>query len=279
MRLSQVLAAAAVFVSTPLLAQSVDQPLPDPNDQSDTYTIGGGAGYVPDYEGSDDYTVIPAAFARGRISGFSFFTRATYLYVDLVRRGDSGADFDLGPIAGARLNRRKDVDDDVIDRLPSLDAAIELGGFAGVSFHGLTNPYDTLSFRLDVVKDVGSAHGSTVITPTIDFGTPLSRTLYVGASASMEWAGGGYADYYYSISPADALASGLPVYNADGGLKHWRVGLLANQSLTGDLTGGLSLFGTGGYTRLTGDFKDSPIVSLRGDADQWFAAAGLAYTF
>jgi len=279
MRLSQVLAAAAAFVSTPLLAQSVDQPLPDPNDQSDTYTIGGGAGYVPDYEGSDDYTVIPAAFARGRISGFRFFTRATYLYVDLVRRGDSGADFDLGPIAGARLNRRKDVDDDVIDRLPSLDAAIELGGFAGVSFHGLTNPYDTLSFRLDVVKDVGSAHGSTVITPTIDFGTPLSRTLYVGASASMEWAGSGYADYYYSISPADALASGLPVYNADGGLKHWRVGLLANQSLTGDLTGGLSLFGTGGYTRLTGDFKDSPIVSLRGDADQWFAAAGLAYTF
>ena len=95
----------------------------------------------------------------------------------------------------------------------------------------------------------------------------------------MEWAGGGYADYYYSISPADALASGLPVYDGDGGLKHWRVGLLANQSLTGDLTGGLSLFGTGGYTRLTGDFKDSPIVSLRGDADQWFAAAGLAYTF
>jgi outer membrane protein len=157
MRFFQILAAAAVFVSTPLVAQSTE-PLPDPNDQSDTYTIGGGAGFVPDYEGSNDYTFIPAAFARGRVSGFSFFTRATWLYVDVIRRGDSGVDFDLGPIAGARLNRRKNVDDDVIDRLPSLDMAIEVGGFAGASFHGLTNPYDTLSFRLDVVKDVGSAH-------------------------------------------------------------------------------------------------------------------------
>ena len=279
MRFSHAIAATAAVLSTPALAQSSDPALPDPNDQSDTYTIGGGFGYAPDYEGSDDYQVIPAAFARGRVSGFSFFTRGTYLYVDLLRRGESKVDFDLGPIAGVRLNRRKSVDDPFVDALPSLDAAIELGGFAGVSFNGLTNPYDSLSFRLDVVKDVGGAHESTVITPTVDFGTPLSSKLYVGASFSMEWAGGGYADYYYSISPADSLASTLPVYDADGGLKSWRVGLIANHSITGDLTGGLSIFGTGGYTRLTGDFKDSPFVSMRGDADQWLGALGLAYTF
>jgi outer membrane scaffolding protein for murein synthesis (MipA/OmpV family) len=274
-----VAAAVAAFLSTPAFAQSADQPLPDPNDQSDTFTLGGGVGYVPDYEGSDDYQIIPAAFARGRVSGFRFFTRASYLYVDVIRQGGGKADFDLGPIAGVRLNRRKNVDDPVVDLLPELDAAIEIGGFAGVTFYGLTNPYDALSFRLDVVKDVGSAHESTLITPTVDFGTPLSRKLYVGASFSMEWAGGGYADYYYSITPADSLASGLPVFDADGGLKNWRLGVIANHSLTGDLTGGLSIFGTGGYTRLTGDFKDSPIVSLRGDADQWFGALGLAYTW
>jgi outer membrane scaffolding protein for murein synthesis (MipA/OmpV family) len=279
MRLSHFIAAAAALLSAPALAQANDEQLPDPGDQSDTVTIGGGVGFVPDYEGSDDYQVIPAAFARGRVSGFRFFTRATYLYVDVVRQGGREIDLDLGPIAGVRLNRRKNVDDPVVDRLPELDSAIEVGGFAGVTFHGLTNPYDALSFRLDVVKDVGSAHESTIITPTVDFGTPLSRKLYVGASFSMEWAGDGYANYYFSVSPTDALASGLPVYDADGGLKHWRVGLIANHSITGDLLHGLSIFGTGGYTRLTGDFKDSPIVSLRGDSDQWFAAAGLAYTF
>ncbi len=271
--------AATLFVAAPAFAQTRTAELPDPNDQSDTFTIGAGAAYIPDYEGSDDYRIVPAAAIRGRVSGISFYTRATYLYVDFVPRGDGALEFDVGPIAGVRLNRTGKIKDDAVDALPELDTAIELGGFAGFTYHGLTNPYDALSFRVDVVKDVGGAHESTLITPTIDFGTPLSKQLYVGATLSAEWAGNGYADYYYSIDPAGSLASGLPVYEADGGFKSWRLGLLANQSLTGDLTRGLSLFATGGYTKLSGDFADSPIVDDRGSSSQWFGAIGLAYTF
>jgi len=275
-----VLAAAALSAfAAPAYAQSGDAALPDPNDQSDTFTIGAGVGFVPDYEGSDDYRLIPAVAARGRISGISFFTRGTYLYVDVVPRGSGKIDFDAGPIAGVRLNRTGKIKDDLVDRLPERDVAIEVGGFVGITAHGLTNPYDALSVRLDVVKDVANGHESTVITPTIDFGTPLSRTLYVAASLSADWVGGGYADAYYSITPADALASGLRSYDADGGYKGWKVGLLANQSLTGDLTGGLSLFGTANYGRLSGDFRRSPIVADRGSASQWLGAIGLGYTW
>ena len=277
--LKSVLAIGALLAAVPAVAQPTDASLPDPNDQSDTVTIGAGAAYIPDYEGSDDYRIIPAAAIRGRVGGISFFTRATYLYVDFVPRGDGGLEFDAGPIVGVRLNRTGKIKDDFVDLLPDRKTAFEVGGFAGITYHGLTNPYDALSFRIDVVKDLGNAHESTVITPTIDFGTPASRRTYVGASLSAEWAGGGYADYYYSISPADALASGLPAYDADGGFKSWRLGLLVNQSLTGDLTHGLSLFGTGAYSHLSGDFKDSPIVDDRGSAGQWLAAVGLAYTF
>jgi outer membrane scaffolding protein for murein synthesis (MipA/OmpV family) len=262
-----------------VLAQASGDPLPDPNDNSDTFTIGAGAAYIPDYEGSDDYRIIPAAAIRGRVSGISFFTRATYLYVDFVPRGGNALEFDAGPIVGARLNRTGKIKEDFVDALPERDTAIEVGGFAGISYHGLTNPYDTLSFRVDVVKDVAGAHKSTLVTPTIDFGTPVSRYTYIGASLSAEWSGGAYADYYYSISPADALASGLPAYDADGGFKNWRLGLLVNHSLSGDLTHGISLFATGGYSHLAGDFKDSPIVDLRGSASQWLGAVGLAYTF
>ena len=272
-------AALLALTAAPALAQSPDGALPDPNDQSNNFTIAAGAAYIPDYEGSNDYKIIPAAAIRGRVSGISFFTRATYLYVDVVPRGSGALEFDAGPIVGIRLNRTGKVKDDFVDRLPELDTAIEVGGFAGITYHGLTNPYDALSVRLDVVKDVGGAHKSTVVTPTIDFGTPLSRTTYVGLSLSADWVGGGYADYYYSIDTAGALASGLPVYNAGGGFKNWRIGLLANQSLTGDLTHGLSLFGTASYSKLSGDFKRSPIVSQRGSASLWLAALGLAYTF
>jgi outer membrane scaffolding protein for murein synthesis (MipA/OmpV family) len=276
-------AAALLAIATPAFAQSDPTPgaatLPDPNDQSDTLTIGVGGAILPDYEGSDDYRIIPAAAVRGRVGGIAFFSRATYLYVDLIPRGAGKLEFDAGPIVGVRLNRNGKIKDDIVDLLPSRKKAIELGGFVGVTAHGLTNPYDALSFRVDLVKDVGNAHGSTVITPSVDFGTPLSRRTYVGASLSADWVGGGYADYYYSISPTDTLASGLRTYDADGGFKGWKVGLLANQSITGDLTHGLSLFGTASYGRLAGDFKRSPIVADRGSASQWLGAVGLAFTF
>ena len=273
------LVVAALLASTPVSAQTRTGQLPDPNDQSDTFSIGAGAGMIPDYEGSDDYEFIPVVGFRGRYKGFNFYSRGTFLYVDLIRRGDSALEFDLGPIVGARLNRTGKVEDDRVDALEERDTAFEVGGFAGVTYHGLTNPYDALSFHIDVTTDVSDAHGSTLITPTIDFGTPLSLTTYVGISASAEWAGDGYADYYYSIGPSDSLASTLPQFDADGGFKHWRIGLFANQSISGDLTRGWSIFGTGLYTKLSGDFADSPIVDEAGSSSQWFGALGIAYTF
>jgi MipA family protein len=272
---------AALLAATPAFAQPADAPvpLPDPADRSDTLTIGVGAAWIPDYEGSDDYRIIPAAALRARVSGISIFTRSTYLYADVIPRGSGKLDFDFGPIAGVRLNRTGKVDDRLVDRLPERNTAVELGGFAGITLHGLTNPYDSLSVRFDLVKDVAGAHGGTILTPTIDFGTPLSRTLYVGTSLSADFAGDRYADYYFSVTPAGSLASGLPVYRARGGLKSWRLGLLANQSLSGDLTRGWSIFATGGYSRLRGDFKRSPIVRDRGSARQWLAAIGISYTW
>jgi outer membrane scaffolding protein for murein synthesis (MipA/OmpV family) len=278
----RLLVSAALFaIAAPAFAQSgAAGELPDPNDRSNTFTIAAGVASVPDYEGSDEQKWIPAAAVRGRIGGMDFWSSATWLYLDLIGRPSGGGmDLDFGPIAGARLNRSGKIKDDFVDALPELDTAIEIGAFAGVSWHGLTNPYDTLSVRVDVLHDVGGAHESTLISPTLTFGTPLSRSTYLSASAMAEWAGGGYADYYYSITPAEALVAGLPAYDADGGFKHWSLSLTGLQMVTGDLTGGIGVFAMANYKRLGGDFADSPIVDLRGDADQWMGALGLSYTW
>ena len=276
--------ALAACLASPAYAQSppAAPPLPSPEELAakDTVTVGLGAAIVPDYEGSDDYRIVPAGAIRGRYRGISFTTRGTYLYVDVMP--DRGkVDFNLGPIAGVRLNRRKNIEDDVVKLLPNLKRAIEVGGFAGVSVNGLTNPYDTLSFRLDALYDVGSAHESAVISPTVEFSTPVSKTTYVGASLGADFVGNKYADYYFSISPADSLTTGglLPAYDADGGLKNWKIGAFVNQSLSGNLLNGFSLFALGNYSRLVGDFKRSPVVSDRGSASQWVGALGLAYTW
>jgi len=273
-------AIALLATAGPLFAQSsAGTELPDPNDNSNTFTIAAGVGTTPDYEGSDDQRGIPAIAVRGRVAGMSFWTSGTYLYVDVIRRPQSGIDFDFGPIVGVRLNRSGDVKDAAVDKLPELDPAIEIGAFGGVSWHGLTNPYDSLSLRVDFVADVGGAHESSLITPSITFSTPLSQHTFVSASMNLEWAGGGYADYYYSITPAEGAVAGLPAYDADGGLKHWGLSLTGVQSITGDLTGGISAFALASYKHLGGDFEDSPIVDMRGSASQWMAAIGLAYTW
>lgn len=282
MRRFACLALAAGFAASPALAQSEPTagqlPTPEEISTRDSLTIGLGAAVTPDYEGSNDYRIIPAGAIRGKYKGISFSTRGTYLFVDVIPGGGK-LELDAGPIVGVRMNSRRHIEDDVVEDLPRLKRAFEVGGFAGVSFHGLTNPYDTLALRLDVLHDIGNAHESTTFTPNLEFSTPLSRTTYLGASVGAEFVANRYADYYFGITPAGSLASGLPVFNPDGGMKNWKLGLLLNQSLSGDLLHGFSIFGAGQYSRLVGDFKRSPIVSDRGSPNQWLLGAGLAYTF
>lgn len=269
---------ASLALAAPAFAQQ-SAPLPSPEEAGNAFTVALGVGTRPDYVGSDDYRFIPAGGFRGRVGPVTLSTRSTYVYADFFPRTAAKMDFDLGPIVGANFNRSTKIDDDVVDLLPERDTAIEVGAFAGVSLHDITNPYDTLAFRLDVKHDIAGAHKSTVISPNVEFSTPLSQFTYVSASAGMDFVSGKYARYYFGITPAESLISGLPAYTPDGGMEKWRVGVLLNQSITGDLTHGLSIWGTTEYSRLTGDMKDSPIVSLRGSASQWLVAAGLAYTW
>jgi outer membrane scaffolding protein for murein synthesis (MipA/OmpV family) len=277
------LALAACCLAAPAFAQNAPAAgqLPSPQDVNsrDTLTIAGGVGITADYEGSDDYRIIPVAAARGRYHGIAFTTRGAYLYVDVIPRGSGNVDFEFGPAIGARFNKRRHIHDDVVALLPKTNTAIEVGGFAGVGISGLTNPYDRLGFHVDVLHDVANAHESTVVSPNVEFSTPVSRTTYIGLNAGLEFVSNKYADYYYTITSAGSAASGLPVFDADGGLKNWKAGVLVNQSLSGDLLHGVSIFGTGQYSHLQGDFKRSPIVSIRGSASQWLAAIGLAYTW
>jgi len=274
----------AACLASPALAQTAPTagslPTPEEIARKDSVTVGVGAAIVPDYEGSDDYRIIPAGAIRGKVSGISFVTRGTYLYLDVIPHSGN-FDFNVGPIVGARFNSRRHIHDDIVKLLPNRNTAFEVGGFAGVSIHGLTNPYDTLSLRLDVLHDIGSAHKSTTFSPNLELSTPVSRRTYVGANIGAEFVSNKFADYYFSISPSDSLRTGgiLPPFNAGGGMKNWKTSLLVNQSITGDLLHGLSVFGLGQYSRLVGDFKRSPIVSQRGSASQWIGALGLAYTW
>lgn len=249
--------------------------------EDDTVTLGAGAAYVPSYEGSDNYEILPIAQLRGKASGHHFYMRGLQLYVDAIAEApDEALDLSFGPTAGVRINRATGIKDAQVRALGKLDPAVEIGAFAGIAKTGvITSAYDNLAFRVSFSADVAGAHESYVITPAIEYGTPLSERTYVGIGVSADYVGDRYARYYYSVSPAGAAASGLSEFDADGGFKNITFNLLGTQSLSGDLRKGWALFAVGSYSKLLGDFKRSPIVSEAGDDDQWIGAIGVAYTF
>ncbi|WP_260597070.1 MipA/OmpV family protein [Sphingomonas endolithica] len=287
--IAPVLAGAAALASLPAMAQDTSDaaqpssPAADIATGGDSLTIAVGAATVPSYEGSDKNRIIPAAAIRGSISGINFSTRGARLFVDLVPNASGpGLDFQLGPVVGVNTDRtsRKSIDDKRVEALGKRDTAIELGGYVGIARTGvITSDYDTLGVSVAYTQDVNKAHKSYLITPQINYGTPLSRKAFVGLSVGATYVGGEYADTYFSVTPAGSLASTLPTYNAGKGWKNYSVSALATYSLTGDLLHGLSLVAGGSYSKLLNDFADSPVTRIAGDRDQLIGAVGLAYTF
>ena len=75
--------------------------------------------------------------------------------------------------------------------------------------------------------------------------------------------------------PGTALATGLPAYRPDGGVR--AIGAISG--FTYSLGGPLGLFGYTRYDRLVGDAAKSPIVREYGSRNQWSAGLGVSYTF
>jgi MipA family protein len=248
----------------------------------DWLTVGVGGGYAPSYEGSDNYVLFPAPLAQGSIGGFEFGARGPGLYVDLIpdANSTSSVKFLAGPLVRVRLDRHTKIKDPVVRALGKVDVAVELGATAGVSFSKVLNPYDTLLISSDIQWDVAGAHDGRLISPAISYSTPLSPAIFTNLTLSATHVDGNYADTYFSIDALGSAASGLPVFDAGGGWKNVGASLLGGVDLSGDVRdGGWGAFGLVSYSRLTGDAKRSPVTSIRGDADQWFFAAGVSYTF
>lgn len=277
---------AAMSAAAPAFAQQYDADAAErakTQNTGDYAAVGVAAVTIPDYEGSNDnyWTVAPGAI--GRLGGVNFTLIGNRFSADLISdHNSSGIDFQAGPIAVVDFNRTstKSIDDPRVKALGKLDTAIELGGYVGIGKIGvITSPFDRLSVSVSYRHDVSGVHDSGIWQPTVNYMTPLSRKALVALFVSAEHAERGYADAYYTITPAQSAASGLPVYYAHGGWKNWAAGGVASMSLTGDLTHGLQLVGGGVYRGLMNDFADSPITSVAGSKDQWTGFVGLAYSF
>lgn len=248
-------------------------------------TIGLGAGMVPSYAGSDDYIAFPLPLITGRVAGVGIAPNGPGLVLNL-NPGKPGlaagkrTRIAFGPAFRFRNDRNNRIRDEVVARAGKLDAALEVGGNVAVSIANVVKPFDQLSLGVQARRDVLGAHDGWVIEPQVGYRAIIGRGFTLQAQASAEFVTDRFADYYFTVSPAQSAATGLAPYRADGGLN--RLGttaILAYDLDRNPLNGGWSLTGVGGYSRLIGDSADTPYTAVRGDANQFILGAGVAYTF
>lgn len=247
-------------------------------------TLGAGIGTVPSYSGSNNRIAIPAVMVRGRVDGFAFFSRGTNLFVDVLReRKGASVDVKFGPIVNVRTERNARIIDPQVKALGRLPRVMEVGGWAGISKSGvITSAHDSIGLRVSVLADPGKRHGSLVVTPSIEYGTPLSRSTYLGVSVATNFVGKGFGRRYFDIDAAGSAASGLAPYSRAGaksGFSKYAVSLAMAQSLSGDLRKGWAVAGAAQYGRMLGRYARSPVVETAGRRAQWSFGAGIAYTF
>jgi outer membrane scaffolding protein for murein synthesis (MipA/OmpV family) len=218
------------------------------------WTIGAGAGYAPDYEGSADYEAVP--FWSLRAAGLY----APTTYVDIVATKLTSnlvphPNLRLGPLV-EYIPRRGHVQNNAVDDLKNVDPARILGGLLGWDF--VDTPAQTLGVEVQARVDVADGHGY-LVTPAVRLRRAFAAQLSLAGALVGIYASGAYMSDYFGIDAADAARSGLHRYDANAGFKDAGFDLVFG---FGQGPGWQARL-IGRYRRVLDDAADSPIV-LRG---------------
>lgn len=244
-------------IATPATAADVFAPGPSAPIEKDvdlSLRIGGGAMVQPDYEGSDDYHVVPwpiIALEYLRLPGIGEF-------------GGPSTGFSVGPSFNV-LGARDEDDNPILNGLGDVDTAVEIGG--KVSFE-----HDMFGAFVAARRGFGGHEGFVGEAGLNVILHPTARVTFIGGPR-VSAASDDFFDTYYSVTPAQSGASGLPVYDASGGFR--TVGVAGE--LIYNLTELVDLHLTAGWDHLVGDAADSPVVEQAGSKDQFKVGAGLSY--
>lgn len=237
------------------------------------HIVGLGVGMAPDFEGSDDYTFAVAPFLKWKLEDSE-----QYIMVKGYEVQANIVDhpwFRFGPSLNYRFGRDDSVDDEVVSKLEEIDGAIEGGAFIGIELIDKENPRKRFIANIDFLSDLSNEHDGYTLYMNLRGWYPLSMSLDYGAGFSVVFASENYMDKYFGVTQKDSIKTGLPEFDADSGVKDFRI----NQILVFHLNRQWHVAGGFQYRCLLNDADDSPIVDKRGSSDQWIGGIGIAYSW
>ena len=238
------------------------------------FTLGGGVGYFADYEGSDDYNIVPLPLVGiswrdtvsiGSVGGLGLNVKF------LKIKGPTPKD-NLILSAGIGYFGGRDQDDN--------DALNGLGDLEGGVTGKLSADYQHQSFgaKVSAVHDISGGRKGTSINAGLRYAFALgSPKTQLTLGSSVTWANDKYMENIFGISSIQATNStlGYSAYSVASGFKDAGV----NASVRHFMTQNIGIMGRIGYKQLLANAADSPIVDRQGNASQLSAIFGVSYNW
>jgi len=266
--------AAAVLLFAPAMAIAADLELPQPvapnaytPEVSDwMVTIGAEARAIPAYPGAPTnlytYTGFPLFVIQKPGDPPFFFGGRDSFGVPVI----NVSQFQAGPV-GKLVWPRYQSWYSQLNGLGDVNLAVQLGGFAQYWL------VPWLRLRAELRQGIGGETGQTgdvFLDAIVPFG---QWRISGGPRVTLQSAAA--ISPYFSIDPAQAAASGLPVYNTAGGFYSYGAGGQLEYFFNPQWSAHTLVE----YERITGSAADSPLVTQRGSPNQLTFGIGATYTF
>ncbi len=229
-------------------------------------TLGGYGALEPAFPGSKTYV------GTGR------------LILDVYRAGDrvwltlpndaagitlfEAGNFRAGVAGDLLLGRNRNDDIMALYGLHNINYTIELGGFAEYY------PVPFLRTRVELLDGVTGAEGFGANVMADLIYAPGPQWLFT-VGPRLKIVNTQFMSTFFSINEAEHIVSGLPFYQATGGLYSAGVDATARYNVTERF----SIRAFAEWNQLAGDAATSPLVQYRGSEEQWQVGVGAAYKF
>ena len=269
---SSLLAAVALAAVSIAVQQARADEFLIPLELSQPNFFGLGVGSYPDYIGSDDAAVGVAPIGRFALGGHRF---VRLLVNDLRVNLLDDPNWQFGPVGLWRFGRDDDVDDPVVSKMREIDSSFSLGLFGAYVWRDSQDPRKQAGVGGWAHGDVTGVYNGWNAGLNAFAMQPVAKMVTLGGGAAFTYGSSNYMDEYFGVTTSDALATGLPVYQAGAGVRDVRgwVAALLHLSPQWHLGAGVM------YSRLVGDAADSPIVAERGSENQWIYGVGALYAW
>jgi outer membrane protein len=183
--------------------------------------------------------------------------------IALIAFGDLRA----GPV-GKFVASRKANSYSELNGLGDVNAAIELGGF--VEYF----PVDWFRTRVELRQGFGGHHG-VVADVSADVIVPVMQRFTVSGGPRFTWESTNATSPYFGIDAVQAMATGLPAFNAKGAAHSIGAGAQVSYRINPQW----EVHSYIEYERLLGDAAASPLVTFRGSPNQTTIGIGASYSF